>query len=327
MTIQKIKGRVTGVYGITYKDKIYIGSSIHIRNRWNQHMSDMKQGVHSCQALQRIFDAYNKDCLGKGEAPSFECFDFFVIKTLDQEFATYHYNRFVELLGTKRKASDMFCNLILFKIEQVYMNMNPKQRLNSLPAAGSNKGKKPKKATRKKIGDAQLGRKRSPETRKKQSEARMGTTMKLESRQKLSKSKMGVPRSPEATKKIAAKLSKPYSFYHEDLGVIEGFGIKPLVREMKAKGIKASSSGLRAVLDGTAAKNHGFYRDEQSYLDELAKKSKQSSQETGVYYHINTKRWVARNFKKPNPYIGSFKTEQEAIDAVRKSKNEDPQSA
>ena len=321
MTIQKLKGRVTGVYGITYKNKIYIGSSIHIRNRWNGHMSDMRQGIHCCQALQRIFDAFNKERLENGEDPSFECFNFFVIKYLDQDFVTHHYNKLKEIHGS-RKVGKVFSDLILVPIEQVYMNIYSKNRLNSLPAAGSNKGYTPKESTRKKNSDAQKGRKRSSETRKKQSYARKGTTMKLESRAKLSASKMGVPRSPEATEKIVAKLSKPYSFYHEELGLIEGFGIKPLVRKMKDIGIKASSTGLRAVLDGTAIKNNGFYKDEQSYLEELTKKLNRSSQETGVYYHINNKRWIARDFSKPEPYIGCYKTEEEAIEVVRKSKME-----
>ena len=319
MTEQKLKGRVTGIYGIAYKNKIYIGSAIHIRNRWNGHKSDLKAGIHACQAMQRIFDKFNKGWIERNEEHSFDCFDFFVIKSLDQNFVTHHYNRLKEEYGS-RKVGKVFSNLVLVPIEQIYMNMNPKNRLNSLPAAGSNKGNKPSLKTRQKISKAGKGRKHSLSTRQKQSEARLGYIMPEHSRKKLSDAKKGKKRDPQSVKRTAAKLSKPYSFYHEELGLIEGYGIKPLVREMKNRGIKASSTGLRAILNGSAIKNHGFYKDEQSYLDEIKRRSSQSSQETGVYYHKSIKRWIGRDFSKPEPYIGCYKTEQEAIDAVRESK-------
>jgi len=321
MTTQKLKGRVTGVYGITYKNKIYIGSAIHIRNRWNGHKSELKAGIHSCQALQRIFDKFNEGWIEQNKEPSFECFDFFVIKALDQDFISHHYSRYQEEYGS-RKAGKIFSNHVLVPIEQIYMNIYSKNRLNSLPAAGSNKGYKPKESTRKKNGDAQRGKKRSPETRKKQSEARLGYVMPQVSRQKLSDYRKGTTRDPESVERGAAKLRKPFSIYKAGVGYINGYGLKTY-----AKAEKISYSGLRDVVSGKYPMSNMHFKDEESYLNWLAKKEAKSSQETGVYYHQNIKRWIARDFSKTEPYIGCFKTEQEAIDAVRKSKLNNSESA
>lgn len=310
MTIQKLRGRVTGVYGIKYKTKVYIGSSIHIRNRWNGHMSEMKRGVHSCQALQRIFDSYNKERLENDEEPSFDCFDFFVIKTLDQEFVSYHYNRLVDISGSKNAAAKLFDNLILFKIEQVYMNIHPSKRLNSLPAAGSNKGYSPKPSTRKKNGDAHRNTKRSDATKKKISEARMGYEMRLESRQKLSKAKMGVPRDPESVERGAAKLRKPFKIYKAGVGYIEGFGLKTY-----AKVNKISYSGLRDVVSGKYPMSNMHFRSEEDFLLWLEKKNNVTSVHDGVYLHSATGQYMARIHKGSfDIYIGRSKIELEAAE-------------
>jgi hypothetical protein len=321
MTIQKLKGRVTGVYGITYKNKIYIGKALHIRNRWNGHMSHLRHNKHSCRALQRIFNDYNKERIERGEEPSFDCFDFFTLKELDQGFVTYHYDKLTELFGTSH-GSRMFSKMILIKLEQVYMNMYPKNRLNSLPAANGPTGYDPTPETRKKIGDARRGQKHKESTKKKQSEAKKGTTMKPESRAKLSASKLGVPRDPDAVERSAAKRRKPFRIYKAGVGYIEGLGLKTY-----AKDNKISYGGLRDVMSGKYPMSNMHFRSEEDYFSWLKAKESQSSKEIGVYYHINTKRWIARDFSKPKPYLGSFKTEQEAIDAVRKSKTEGSQSA
>lgn len=313
MAIQKLKGRVTGVYGITYKDKIYIGSSIHIRNRWNGHMSEMKRGVHSCQALQRIFDAYNKERLEQGVEPSFDCFDFFVIKALDQEFVTYHYDRLVDISGSKNAAAKLFDNLVLFKIEQVYMNIHSSKRLNSLPAAGSNKGYSPKPETRKKNGDAHRGRKRSAETRRKQSEARIGTRMKPESRAKLSAYKLGVPRDPASVEKGAEKLRKPFVLYNPlKGGWIYGYGLKTY-----AKNNKISYRGLRDVVNGVYPMSNMYFRSEQDYMDWLNSKINQTSIFRGVYFHKQSLMYMGRiRYEKKYVYVGRSPEELEAAEMV-----------
>jgi hypothetical protein len=309
MTIQKLKGRVTGVYGITYKNKIYIGKALHIRNRWNGHMSHLRHNKHSCRALQRIFNDYNKERIERGEEPSFDCFDFFTLKELDQGFVTHHYDKLTELFGTSH-GSRMFSKMILIKLEQVYMNMYPKNRLNSLPAASGPLGYDPTPETRKKIGDARRGQKHKESTKKKQSEARLGYKMKTESRQKLSKLKTGVSRNPESVEKGAAKRRKPFKIYKAGVGYIEGFGLKTY-----AKVNKISYGGLRDVVSGKYPMSNMHFRSEEDYFAWLEKKNNVSSVHDGVYLHSATSRYMARIcLNGEHIYIGRSKIELEAAE-------------
>jgi hypothetical protein len=309
MAEQKLKGRVTGIYGITYKSKIYIGSAIHIRNRWNGHKSDLKAGIHSCQAMQRIFDKFNKERIERNEEPSFDCFDFFVIKSLDQKFVNYHYDRLKEEYGS-RKVGKVFSNLVLVPIEQVYMNMNPKNRLNSLPAAGSNKGNKPSPKTRRKLSEAGKGRKHSPSTRQKQSEARLGYVMPEHSRKKLSDAKKGTKRDPDSVERGAEKLRKPFTIYKAKVGYINGYGLKTY-----AKSENISYTGLRDVINGKYPMSNMHFKDEESFLKWKGEKEKITSTHKGVYFHSGSNRWMARvRIPGEYKYVGRSQIESEATE-------------
>lgn len=54
--------KVIGVYNITYvhddKEFVYIGSSRDIFLRWNSHYMDLRNGVHHCKKLQKLFDRF-----------------------------------------------------------------------------------------------------------------------------------------------------------------------------------------------------------------------------------------------------------------------------
>ena len=57
------KEKIIGVYRITNKanGKVYIGSSVDIKGRWNSHISDLSRGVHRNQYLQNAWNKYGKD--------------------------------------------------------------------------------------------------------------------------------------------------------------------------------------------------------------------------------------------------------------------------
>ena len=40
--------------------KIYVGSSIHIEKRWNEHINELRNKIHSNQILQRAWDKYGE---------------------------------------------------------------------------------------------------------------------------------------------------------------------------------------------------------------------------------------------------------------------------
>lgn len=54
---------ITGVYVIkcTITHKIYIGSSVDIRSRWNNHIHELRQGVHANYYLQAEWNTYGED--------------------------------------------------------------------------------------------------------------------------------------------------------------------------------------------------------------------------------------------------------------------------
>lgn len=50
---------MTGIYKITINDYyIYIGQSVDIENRWNGHLSELKQNKHCNKKLQSVFNKY-----------------------------------------------------------------------------------------------------------------------------------------------------------------------------------------------------------------------------------------------------------------------------
>jgi len=55
--------KISGVYKIvnTINGKMYIGSSIHINDRWKEHKRDLKNNKHHSKHLQRSFNKYGED--------------------------------------------------------------------------------------------------------------------------------------------------------------------------------------------------------------------------------------------------------------------------
>lgn len=83
------KEKICGVYCIEnlVNHKKYIGSSIDIYNRWNQHKRTLKNGKHHSKHLQNSFDYYGDDC-----------FFFYILETCSSEM----------LLKTEQKWIDKY---------------------------------------------------------------------------------------------------------------------------------------------------------------------------------------------------------------------------
>lgn len=54
--------RICGVYLITNttNGKLYVGSSVHVQNRWGQHRHDLRRGRHDNGYLQRAWNKYGE---------------------------------------------------------------------------------------------------------------------------------------------------------------------------------------------------------------------------------------------------------------------------
>ena len=51
--------KISGIYKIQSKlkpDRIYIGSAVNIRTRWNVHLCNLRNSMHHSKKLQRHFD-------------------------------------------------------------------------------------------------------------------------------------------------------------------------------------------------------------------------------------------------------------------------------
>lgn len=180
--------KLAGIYCILNisNSKVYIGSSIHIRTRWDRHKSDLRCGVHQSAHLQRAWIKYGE-----------QNFKFFIIE--------------VVLNATKEK---------LLSREQLFINYNQSYDIlhgyNILKIAGSRlgaehtdaakekmstyrKGSKLSETTKLKIGAAHKGRKFSEHTIKLIVAKNKGRVFSSEARLNMSKGQMG-KKQTEASK-------------------------------------------------------------------------------------------------------------------------------
>jgi len=162
-----------GIYKIKNikNNKVYIGSSVNISSRWQQHKSCLRRGNHHCIGLQRAWKKFGEDS-----------FVFTILETVDNE---------TSILDRET-----------FYINQ-FKSANGRNGYNSLPVAGSPLGVKPSEETRKKMSDSQkkipyedrlkycisfAGRKHTEETKAKMSAS--NRRIKLTDEQKLAISKV-----------------------------------------------------------------------------------------------------------------------------------------
>jgi hypothetical protein len=166
----------SGIYAIRcmLSDRMYIGHSVNVINRWSQHRSQLRRDVHFNPHLQNAWNKYGE-----------EAFEFVVLEKCPIE--------------------------ALLDREQYYISTTP-SHYNISKFAGTCLGITRTLETRAKMSEAQKGRKHSPETRAKISAARAGRTAGPETRAKISESLRGHERTvgykhtPEAKANMSAAL-------------------------------------------------------------------------------------------------------------------------
>lgn len=156
----------SGIYCIRnlVSGRIYVGSAIKIRSRWNTHRHMLRAGRHHSRILQRSWNKHSETA-----------FAFEVLEAV----------------------ADV-TNLI--RREQHWIDrLNaacPKRGLNAYPTAGSPLGRKVTPETKAKMSAAHRGKKYSPRTdehRTRLSAAKKGSIRSMESRRKQSASTKGTP--------------------------------------------------------------------------------------------------------------------------------------
>lgn len=174
------KNRICGIYKIQniLNDKVYIGSSIHIMNRWSRHRSDLEKNRSTSNKLQL---SYNKN--GKDN------FKFSIIEECSID----------ELLEREQFYIDLFDSY--------------NKGYNSVKFAGHTLGFSPTKETRDKIRNTLLkmnhmkGKKHSDESRKRMSESHKGVKLSEEHKRKISENSsrhnLGKHLSDETKKKLS----------------------------------------------------------------------------------------------------------------------------
>jgi group I intron endonuclease len=188
--IYKIENLITG--------RVYVGSSIDFKKRWNQHKSCLKNNKHGNSYLQ---NSWNKH----GE----KAFKFFIIERCGEELLYereqywFNYYKENELVYNVREIVESNKGMkhneeTKKRLSEISKNMSEETR-KKIGEASKNSSEE----TRKKISEANRGKKRSEETKKKLSEASKGHKVSEETRQKLKEINKGHKVSEETKKKIS----------------------------------------------------------------------------------------------------------------------------
>jgi group I intron endonuclease len=184
--------KISGVYQIQSKikpERIYIGSSVCIGNRWNLHLSRLRRNKHDNIKLQNHFNKY-------GEA--------------DLIFSI--------LLGCEKED--------LIKTEQYFIDSYKPHFNIALIAKCPMLGRKTSEETKRKISESNKGCKPwnkgispSVEIRNKISKALTGRVKSIEERKNISKGQLGIkkPKTEEQKKRISARqLGRKHSQVTKD---------------------------------------------------------------------------------------------------------------
>jgi group I intron endonuclease len=197
---------ISGIYSITNKNNgnKYIGSAVHIKHRWNCHISDLNKNKHHSIYLQRAWDKYGADC-----------FEFSVIEYCEKD----------KLIEREQFFIDIFC-----------------PTYNILPTAGSCLGMKHSDEAKKKNALAHMGNSyavlymRSDEARKKFSAIHKGKIVSEETRKKISLAHKGHIASDETKEKMSkarkGKKLNPLSPETREKISLAGMGNKNAIRKL-----------------------------------------------------------------------------------------------
>jgi group I intron endonuclease len=192
---------ITGVYkiaSIAKPDRIYIGSSIDIYKRWEQHLRNLRKDKHHSQKLQRHFNKYGKSDLvfsviigcDKDELINVEQYYIDIYEPyFNGSMKAYSNGGFTQTEGAKQKISESMKGEKNPNYGREFSEEHRKRLSESMKGRTSpNKGKKASDETRKKQSDKRKGIRVSPAT-----EFKKGQIFSDDTKAKISAAKKGKP--------------------------------------------------------------------------------------------------------------------------------------
>ena len=146
--------KITGIYMIRCKinNKVYIGRSKNIKDRWKQHKRELRNNKHYNKNIQKDWNKYGQDC-----------FEFNIIVECEE----YKLNELERKYINEYKSCDFGYNMTLGKDEngaEIYTEETKKKM------SEAKKGKTRSEETKKKISETKMGYNHTEETKKKMSE-------------------------------------------------------------------------------------------------------------------------------------------------------------
>ena len=240
----------SGVYRIrnVENDKVYIGSTVNIKNRIEGHKKILNSYSHYNRYLQR---AWNKH----GES----AFRF-------ESFLCCHRD---DLIFYEQRAMD------------AYQTADKRYGYNLSPTAGSSLGRKFTKATKQRIADKATGRKHSKKTRLKMSQSNVGKKQSEEHKRKNSESKKGIKHSKERRHNISKALTgRKLSEEHKQN--IRGYKHTDQAKEqisIKLKGRKKPESMKRKLKGNTNGLGYKHTEEAKRKMSEMGKSNWQKRRE------------------------------------------------
>lgn len=166
----------SGIYAIRCapSGRVYVGSAVNIRNRWQHHRYDLARGKSNCTRLQSAWNKYGA-----------EAFEFSVLEYVPA---------LTDLIAREQHWMDTLSACCR------------RRGLNVNPTAGSSLGAQVSARTRDKQRTASTGRRHTPETRAKLSAFQKGKPATPAVLAVLSASRNGRVPSPETRAKLSAAL-------------------------------------------------------------------------------------------------------------------------
>jgi len=164
------------IYGIinNVNGKVYVGASVDIRTRWNQHRSELRRDLHGNRHLQRAWIRY-------GEAS----FDFFILEQVpSSELLQQYEQKWIDELKVLDR--DRGYNIGPAGKEMAGRKHSPEAIAKMMGRIPGNKGKPMTDEQRARLSAAMTGKKLSAERKAKLVMSNTGRTHSEETKQKMS---------------------------------------------------------------------------------------------------------------------------------------------
>jgi group I intron endonuclease len=248
--------RISGIYIITCTptSKIYIGSSVNIRNRCREHRGILRKGKHHSRHLQNAWNKYGE-----------ENFVFDVLHPCDEGDLMVFEQWYLDTLCPYGKRGFNIAKNAQAPAMGLEVSLETRKKLSESTKAfwSTPEGRAKKKAastgrimtdeTKEKIAAKQRGVPKPPDRVEKVRQAMIGKKASLETREKMRRSQLGKKMSPESIARTIAGLNKHYIVTTPEGEEIEVFGLAEFCR---IHGLNRGN--MLMVASGKRTHNHGF---------------------------------------------------------------------